>query len=157
MKIIPLTQGKITIVDDDDYEYLIRFKWCYSVKSKDKIDGYALRRNPNTGGVIYMHREILRTPQGLVTDHINGDRLDNRKSNLRSCHQFENSRNRGKNSNNKSGYKGVYLHRKSGKWASIIHYNKIGKYLGLFLTKEEAHEAYCNAALCLHGEFAKTI
>jgi hypothetical protein len=156
MKLIPLTQGRVAIVDDEDYDLLSRFKWCYSVKDKAGNCGYALRRNPETGGVIYMHRQILNSEQGTITDHINCDRLDNRKENLRQCSQLENSRNRGRNSNNKSGYKGVYLHRPSNKWAAIIHHNRIGKYLGLFHTKEEAHAAYCRAAIEMHGEFART-
>ena len=79
MKEIYLTQGKTAIVDDDDFDHLNQFKWFYH-------NGYAVRHGCRKGAKrdtqIRMHREILNNPQGIV-DHINGNRSDNRKSNLR--------------------------------------------------------------------------
>lgn len=155
MKTIPLTKGRFSIVDDEDYDTLIGFKWCYSSKSKNDR-GYAVRRNPETGGMIYMHRQIMQSPTGTVTDHINWDTLDNRRINLRVCNMSQNGSNRPKNKNNRSGFKGVYKMTGRNKFAAIIHLNRIGKYLGSFDTAEQAHAAYCRAAEALHREFART-
>lgn len=83
MKVIPLTQGKFAIVDNEDYYFLMQWKWTF--------DGsYAIRRQhlrtvkgKSVGKKIYMHRLLMETPAGLDTDHINRDRLDNRRRNLR--------------------------------------------------------------------------
>lgn len=87
-------------------------------------------------------------------DHINGDRGDNRLSNLREASDSTNHMNIGQRADNKSGFKGVSFHRPTGKWIAQITGNKTGRYLGLYLTKEAAYEAYCAAAATLHGEFA---
>ena len=88
-------------------------------------------------------------------DHINGNPDDNRLCNLRDSSQAENTCNRGKSSNNTSGYKGVTWHKKAKKWLAQIGANGQHYYLGLFDTAEEAHAAYCEAAVRLHGEFAR--
>lgn len=89
-KEIQLTQGKVTLVDDEDYEWLSQWKWC----AKDGRNGnfYAFRASKNKS--TYMHRLILDTPKGKVTDHINGNGLDNRRINLRICSYRENSHNK---------------------------------------------------------------
>lgn len=149
MKTIPLTQGKVTIVDDEDYSSLAQWKWCYS------SNGYAERSSPRPKKILYMHRVITNTPKGMQTDHINGDRLDNRRSNLRVCSSAENRCNTGKMSTNKSGYKGVIWDKKSEKWMSRICFRGKQIYLGLFVDVIQAAEA-CDAAVKkLHGEFAK--
>ena len=95
-------------------------------------------------------------PEGLV-DHRNTDSLDNRIVNLREATQSENLKNRGRQVNNKSGYKGVYQRRDTGKWSASIWSEGIERKLGSrFATAEEAHAAYCEAAKKYHGEFART-
>lgn len=89
-------------------------------------------------------------------DHINGSGLDNTPENLRLATQSENLRNRGVNSNNKSGIKGVVKHKASGKWMATINLYGRQRYLGLFSTTEAAAAAYSRAAAELHGEFART-
>ena len=87
-------------------------------------------------------------------DHINGDPSDNRLMNLREATRVENTRNRGKQRNNTSGYKGVGFHKASRKWRSYIVTSAGQKDLGLFNSPEEAHAAYVAAANKYHGEFA---
>jgi hypothetical protein len=150
MKRIPLTQNKWAIVDDEDYENLSGFKWRYS-------HGYAIRHPSRAMGKrknIFMHREIMQTPQNMATDHINLDTLDNRRSNLRVCTHGQNQANRGKLSNNTSGYKGVSWHKSSRKWAANIRYMDKQIYLGKYTNKEDAAQAYDRAALKYYGEFA---
>jgi len=104
------------------------------------------------GKLVRMHRIIAgANHKDEIVDHINGNTLDNRRSNLRICSNAENGRNRGKNSNNSSGFKGVFLKR--DKWAAQIKHNGKSIHLGTFKTPEEAHLAYQRAANKLHGRF----
>lgn len=111
-KKIKLTQGKHAIVDDEDFERLSQYKWYYH------HEGYAVRNSKENmrRRLISMHRIINNTPDGKVTDHINGDKLDNRKSNLRSCTHAENARNSKLRSDSSSGMKGVYKIIKKSKY-----------------------------------------
>ncbi len=151
MKRIELTQGKHTIVDDDDFEELDRYSWQY-------VNGYAIRTTLKSEGgkkrKIGMHRQIMQTPAGMDTDHITGDKLDNRKSNLRICTRSQNKGNMHKFFNNTSGYKGVSLHKPTNKWIAQICMNKTHKFLGYFDSPEEAHAVYKKASLDQHGEFS---
>ena len=88
-------------------------------------------------------------------DHINCNRSDNRIVNLRESSQLENRHNIRKNSNNTSGYKGVSWHADTAKWRARITYMHKEYHLGLFDTAEEAHAAYCRAAILFYGEFAR--
>lgn len=88
-------------------------------------------------------------------DHVNGDRADNRISNLREATSGQNKLNKGARSDNLCGLKGAYLHA-PGKWRARIKANGIITDLGCYNSPEEAHRAYCKAALKLHGEFART-
>jgi hypothetical protein len=111
VRYIPLTQGKYAIVDAEDYERVSRYKWCLSRTGKQL---YAQRR---TGGkTIRMHQFIMKPPKGMVVDHIDGNGLNNRRSNLRICTRPENTRNRRRNPNTASGYKGVWHDKKTGKY-----------------------------------------
>jgi HNH endonuclease/AP2 domain len=104
-----------------------------------------------------MHRAIMRAPTGAVVDHINGDTLDNRRSNLRVVTQAQNSRNRRKTPGLTSAYKGVYYRAeaKSYPWCAIIQVNGMKVQLGQFMTERDAALAYNAAATRLHGEFAR--
>jgi hypothetical protein len=146
-KIITLTKGKETIVDDEDFEELSKHKWFITKK-------YASRHSPN--GFIYMHRVIMKTPDGMETDHINGDYLDNRHENLRICTTSENQRNKRIQANNTSGYKGVCWDKKNKKWCAQIKCNGISKKLGRFENIFDAARSYDIAAKKLFGEFART-
>ena len=140
MKLIPLTpltSNKFALVDDDDFAYLTQWKWeCNAF-------GYALRRTYSKKKltIIWMHREINKTPKGFVTDHINRNKLDNRKINLRTSTKSENALNTGLCKTNPSGHKGVWFGNHSGKWHAEIRVEQKKKFLGSFITYEDAVEA----------------
>lgn len=96
-----------------------------------------------------------KDPFDLCIDHINGNKSDNRFSNLRLATSRENSRNMKKSLANKSGFKGVCFDKRSGKWKANIRSKLKQIFLGYFPTPELAHMAYCKAAAELHGEFAR--
>lgn len=147
-KRISLTQGKFAIVDDGDYEFLNQFKWYHAL-------GYARRDITDNGKSknIWMHREVLGVEEGKFTDHINGDGLDNRRANLRSCTHTENMRN-AKPHGKTSKYKGVYWYKKRSKWVSKICVDRKQIYLGNFDLEKEAAESYDCAAKHYFREFA---
>ena len=103
-----------------------------------------------------LHRFIVSCPVGMLVDHINGNTLDNRRSNLRICTHAGNSQNRSMGKNNSSGYKCVYFdsRAKKKKWFSRIRVNRKPVYLGHFETPEKAYEAYVAASKKYHGEFS---
>lgn len=155
MKEIPLTRGKVALVSDEDYEELSKYTWQAQLTTKEHI--YATRRaniGVNKYKTVWMHRIIANTPDGFVTDHIDGNGLNNQRENLRVCTQAQNMWNRRANSNNTSGYKGIYWYKTSNKWAALISVNKNYMYLGMYPTKEEAYKVYCDAAEKYYGEFS---
>src|SRR3990167_2296798 len=153
MKEIPLTLGKVAIVDDGDFKKTNQHKW-YAHKEGNTF--YARRtRFPNN--FFGMHREILGLDQENKqwADHINGDGLDNRKSNLRICDRSQNQMNRKKNKfrnfiNCTSIYKGVRLNK--GKWQARIGADGKQIYLGMFKNEKSAAMAYNEAAIKLHKQ-----
>lgn len=104
---------------------------------------------------IYLHREIAGTPVGLITDHVNGDRLDNRRANLRIATPSQNGAN-SSGRQRKSPYRCVYQHKPSGRWIAQVSEGGKPQHLGIFDTPEEAAIAYDLAALTRWGQFART-
>lgn len=142
MKEIQLTQNKITIVDDDIYDWVSLYKW-YARKSLHTF--YAQRKFEIDGKWrnIMLHRFIMNPENGMSVDHINRNGLDNRRKNLRIVTHSENHFNEKLRVDNTSGHKGV-INPKKGKWDAYI----AGRYLGRFNTIEEAIE-------CRKKEFHK--
>jgi len=101
----------------------------------------------------FLHRLVVGATSGEMVDHINGDKLDNRRENLRKCSHADNMKNRKAHRNNGSGFKGVYPDRK--KWRAKITVNGKVHRLGTFENPAEAHAAYCLAAKELHKEYAR--
>jgi len=99
-----------------------------------------------------LYYKNTKTPQAL--DHINGERSDNRIQNLRPATAPENARNRKKGTGRTSRYKGVSWYNRKSKWQAQIKSNCKSLHLGYFCSEYEAHLAYCEAAIRLHGEFA---
>jgi len=151
-------KGYEILIDDEDVDVISGIDWYPYIDEMNSSRVY-FRKGKRVGKLftlILLHRMIARTPKGKVTDHINGDTLDNRKENLRICEQPENSRNRKINKENQSGYKGVYWEIRRRKWRATIRANKKKISLGYFNTPEEAHKAYCEASKKYHGEFGRT-
>lgn len=163
MKEIKLTQGKVALVDDEDFEYLDQWNWF---AHKAKYTWYA-RRNYCSGPdktrrtTKPLHREIFEYRGielgDLEIDHINGNGLDNRKSNLRAAKHQENNRNSRKKPNrvyHGHAYKGITFAR--GHWGAKISTGNRNIHLGYYSTPEEAAKAYDEAAKRYFGEFART-
>lgn len=144
MRKIELTQGKYTVVDEEDYDRISKHKWYF-----DSSNGYA--RN---GGLGYLHRFILQPPKGKYVDHKDKDKLNNRRSNLRVCTNAENIRNSSVRVNNTSGATGVWWRSDRNRWVAEIKldYKKIT--IGRYKTKEEAVEARRQKEIELFGEFS---
>ena len=153
MKMIPLTQGKVAIVDDCDFDWLSQRKW-YAQKIRNSW--YACRNeHPHK---ILMHREILGLKYGdaIKCDHRNGNGLNNQQYNLRNCTHAENIRNQKLQKRNKSSaYKGVYWNKKYKKWYAQIRVNGCLKRLGQSNDEIEAAKIYNIAAKRYFGEFAR--
>lgn len=154
-KTIPLSQGKVALVDNEDFEFLNQWKWTCSAR---KHTSYAYRnvyQNSQYVQRVYMHRAILNPPPGMQTDHINGDGLDNRRCNLRICTPSQNLANSRKRKGTTSQYKGVSWGQKSQCWTAAIDEGGQDVYLGHFDDEEEAAIAYNYAARRLYGEYAR--
>lgn len=152
--ILPLTRGYCTIIDAADWGKTTASKWLTSHTNRkgntDRLYAKSSRRH-----VPRLHRVLMDTPQGLVTDHINGDSLDNRRHNLRNCTHAENARNRRKQTTASSPYKGVYPEpSKTSPWRARIWLDDRNTNIGVFKTAEDAARAYNEAALKHFGEFA---
>jgi hypothetical protein len=135
----------VAIVDAADYEWLSGYTWTL-------CGGYALRHSG--GKNFFMHREIMHAPPGMVVDHINGNRLDNRRCNLRLCTRAQNVRNAAKRPGCLSQYKGVSRDRRHNRWFATIYFEGRSIALDHFDDEAEAARAYDRAALELFGEFA---
>ena len=146
-KEIPLTQGKVALVDDDDYEELSKFKWC-AVKIKKWY--YAVHYSPQNNSQshqLYMHAVIAGTPVGMHTDHINGNGLDNRRENLRVVTCRQNQQNQHVITTSK--YPGVHWHKRYQKWQAQIWIEGKNRFLGYFDDENDAYHAYCGACAAL--------
>lgn len=154
---IPLTRGQTAIVDLADAE-VGQINWNASRTRIGKW--YAVRQGRRFGqsGTLPLHR-LIATRAGLViegkeVDHIDGDGLNCRRSNLRPASRGENKQNQGPNSRNTSGHKGVSWYK--GAWVAEISVNNRKMYLGRFANIDDAIRVYADAACQYHGEFART-
>jgi hypothetical protein len=153
-RLIALTHGQVAIVDAEDYPELAQFNWHASWNTCTQ--SYYARRNVWINGKtkhVWMHRLVMRAPDGLRVDHRDHDTLDNRKAGLRLATPRQNAWNQGKRQNNNSGFKGVSFHKRIGKWAAQINDFGVNRHLGYFGTPDEAAEVYREAATRLRGEF----
>lgn len=143
---LPLPQGQSALVDKTDLQALSKHLWRFN----------AARRNVAgtvQGKTVLLHRFLLNAPDGLLVDHINGDPLDNRRSNLRLATDEQNAWNSRKKRGT-SRFKGVSLVRPTGRWSSMIRVDGATRFLGNYLTEEDAARAYDAVARERFGEFA---
>lgn len=141
--------GKYALVDDKDYELVSRYRWFLNQ------DGYAISgRKRRSDKSILMHRMVMNTPTGMLTDHKNQDKLDNRRENLRICNTSENNRNmRPGARGGSSRFTGVYFCKTRKLWVAMIKGESKRYNLGRFATEIEAALAYDRKAYELHGEY----
>lgn len=155
MKEIELTQGKVALVDDSDFDFLNQWNWWLKA---DRYNFYATRettrRSPFPRRTILMHRLIMTCPTNMEVDHIDGNGLNNTRSNLRVCTHHQNSANRRKKVSSSSRFKGVSWKEKDKRWESRIGVGNKVVYLGQFKIEEEAALAYDRIAKEWRGEYA---
>lgn len=143
-----MTNGGNTIIDDEDLEKVIKYKWQKS------SSGYATTCIKN-GNTMLMHRLVLNVPKEKWTHHVNENKLDNRRVNLRICSPKQNHAARGITRHNTSGYKGVCWDKNRNKWMAYISIDNKFKQLGRHDNIIDAAKAYDKKAIEVHGEFAK--
>ena len=152
-KRIKLTQGKYAIVDDDMFDYLNQWKWYYSKFPNRRTVAAWIKGNYQQP--IYMHRQIMSCPPGLIVDHRNHNGLDNQRRNLRICTNAENIQNQRIHKGKKtSKYKGVIWARQKQKWRADIQCLTVRHFIGLYKTEIQATKAYDARAKKLFGEYA---
>lgn len=155
MREIPLTQGVVALVDDEDFERVNQFKWTASFQE----DRWYAVRSVKRDGVwrhVRMHAFILGVPHSRSVDHRDGDGLNNQKGNLRRCTQHQNLANSKLSSRNTSGFKGVSWNRRESVWVArvVCYYRQM--VIGRFSDRVAAARAYDAAAIRYFGDFAKT-
>lgn len=146
MREIPLTQGKVTFVDDQDFTLVSKFKWCCKgpyARRAERIDGKYK--------TVLLHRFLLQANPGQIVDHIDRNPLNNIRANLRITDVSTNNHNIDPTCRNKSGFLGVCWEKAAKKWRADINRRGVRYVLGLFATKEEAHQAYQAASKRLYG------
>lgn len=156
MRQIPLTHGQVALVDEKDAACLPSVKWhaIYNARTKKWYATASLQHGMKVR-TVYMHRYILNAPQGMHVDHINGDGLDNRRSNLRLATRSQNQHNRRTQYNNATGYKGVSYFKNDRSYWMQFQVNGRRVRVGGFKTAMEAAKAYDRLAREHHGAFAR--
>lgn len=141
MKKIKLSQGKYTLVDDEDFDELSKHKWSAKNNGGGRFYAYRKENGRATDKTIYMHRFITNAPKCMEVDHIDGDGLNNQRKNLRVCTKSKNQRNRKLHRNGRLFGAIYYKHLIKNPWVAQINLNGKQTQLGYYKTEEFAHEA----------------
>jgi hypothetical protein len=157
MKEIACSRGLVVKVDDEDFELVSQFKWLnfngYAGRFKNKSEVESFNRHKRE--LVMMHRLLTDAPKGMDVDHINRDKTDNRRSNLRIVDRAANSRNQAARPK-ASAYKGVYPAQSgNGRWVAIMKNRGRQKWVGTFDTQEEAAMAWNSAVLAVEPDCPK--
>lgn len=152
---VPLTRGYEAVIDAADAYLVAGVNWNAFVTKHTvyarRTSGRPARRE------VLLHRVIMGDPEGVLVDHADCNGLNNRRANLRQATPSQNAHNMRLPKDNKSGFKGVSWHRPSKRWMAEISANRRKHYLGIFRTREEAHDAYMAASAKLHGDFGRAL
>lgn len=158
MKEIKFKNGLRAFIDDEDFELVDKFTWyceahgrtfrSFAVKDKN-IEGKRTRKK------IFLHRFILKAEKGQIIDHIDGNALNNQRSNLRFCTHAQNIMNGPRRLGSSSKYLGVSWYKLNGKWKSQIQHNGKNFHIGTYDSEIEAALAYNVAASFAFREFAR--
>ena len=151
---IPEASGGLhdVLVDEADLAAVGRWTWCVVSARTASRRTFYVRGGPEKA----LHRMLLSAPFGLEVDHIDGNGLNNQRSNLRLCTHAQNQHNKGPSSRNKTGFKGVSFDNYHGRFAAKIKLNGKQRHIGYFDSAVEAAQAYALEAKRLHGSFANT-
>lgn len=152
---IPLTKGKFAIVDIEDARDVFSHRWRLGKFRRQYYARMTVHRSDGKQTTMFLHSFIMPPPPGFEIDHIDGDGLNNRRSNLRLATRSQNFQNSRIRSTNTSGYKGVHWDKHAHKWRARIVLDGYNKNLGLFDNREEAAAMYDVAAIEYFGEFAR--
>lgn len=159
MKKIKLTQGKVALVDNWNYAWLIKRRW-YAHLESGKWYAWSSAKINGKWGIIKLHRLIMKTPEELEADHIDGNSLNCQEHNMRNCTRIENARNVGSHSDSVSKYVGVtynsVLHKAGRRYYIRAKICVSGEHinLGNCKTEEQAARRHDSAAKYFFGEFA---
>lgn len=145
--IVPLTCNKEVMIDAEDLPFIGQWNWCYH-------NEYAIRNNAKgeLPTQVFMHRILNKTPNGFDTDHVDRDKLNNRKCNLRTCTRSQNKKNCSPRGVSK--YVGVSWINEIKKWRVSIRINGKKTHVGSYANELEAAKAYNDAASFFYGEYA---
>jgi len=154
--LVPLTKGRFAIIDGADAERVGAVSWC-AIGPNPQGKYYAGRNiGPRSSrSMLRLHRFLMEAGSYVDVDHINGDGLDCRRSNMRLATRAQNRANMGRTRLNTSGFKGVSFDKRSAKWVASIRSNGQYIHIGSFDLAEEAAHAYDVAARCHHKAFAR--
>lgn len=145
-----LPNGEAFQIDAEDYKLVSQYRWVITPS------GYFVASTGKRDAHVFLHRLIMKPPDGMYVDHIDCNKGNCRKVNLRLCIKKENNRNVGLQKNNQCGYKGVYWASDRGKWRAEITVDKKHIHIGSFEPAEMAARAYDEYAIAHFGEYAKT-
>lgn len=140
--------GASFFFDKEDYDKVVDICW------DENKSGYLVGYDNNNKKHVFFHRVVMNVENDKIVDHINRNKKDCRKTNLRICNQSDNTKNKSRRKDNRSGTTGVYFDKKRGRWISYIGVNGKNTYLGSYLTIDEAIHARKNAEIFYFGEFA---
>lgn len=153
---IPLSQGLVALIDEEDFAFVSQWKWHVDRCGKAAYARRYRRVSESSGGqVVWLSRELLNAPDDMLVDHINGDTLDNRRCNLRLASPSQNNQNRRSRAGSTSQYVGVCWDKNHQRWRAAIQVERRSIYLGLFADEADAGRAYDSAAREHFGEFAQ--
>ena len=149
---VPLTQGKVALIDKSDMLIVGRFRWC-ATKAGPSL--WYAKRTQRWGGAshtVFLHRWIIEAPPGVLVDHVNGNTLDNRRCNLRLATHGQNTVNQRKRESARR-FKGVRRYHQ--RFHARIKQSGVEVTIGIFRTEEDAARAYDRAATETFGAFAR--